>query len=173
MKLTLTKLTLAVTTLLLISCGGKERKDDFSKPKTQNIKETVKKEVLKKEEAKKEVKASEMVDLSNKGIGPIKSVDISKPINTAMAEKGKEAFKNKCSACHRVNKRFIGPNPTGILKRRSPEWVMNMIMNPEEMTQKDPIAKQLLVEFNGSPMANQNMSKEDTRAILEYFRTLK
>lgn len=38
---------------------------------------------------------------------------------------------------------------------------------------KDPLAKELLIEFNGSPMANQNLSQEDARAVLEYFRTLK
>ena len=47
-----------------------------------------------------------------------------------------------------------------------------MILNPEEMTQKDPLAKELLIEFNGSPMANQGLTKEDARAVLEYFRTL-
>ena len=40
------------------------------------------------------------------------------------------------------------------------------------MTQKDPLAKQLLIEFNGSPMANQGLTEEEARSILEYFRTL-
>ena len=83
------------------------------------------------------------------------------------------SFKTKCSSCHKTTKRFIGPNPTGILKRRSPEWVMNMIMNPAEMVKDDPIARQLFIKFNGSPMANQNLTKDETRAVLEYFRTLK
>ena len=34
---------------------------------------------------------------------------------------------------------------------RTPEWIMNMILNPTEMVEKDPLAKELLVEFNGSP----------------------
>ena len=76
-------------------------------------------------------------------------------------------------ACHRPDKKFIGPAPKGVLERRTPEWVMNMILNPEEMVQKDPLAKDLLVEFNGSPMANQNLTEEEARAVLEYFRTLK
>lgn len=103
----------------------------------------------------------------------VKSLDISGAIDQKLVDEGKELFKNKCSACHRTNRKFIGPNPTGVLDRRSPEWVMNMIMNPEEMTQKDPIAKALLIEYNGSPMANQNVSEKDARAILEFFRTLK
>lgn len=50
---------------------------------------------------------------------------------------------------------------------------MNMIMNPEQMIKEDPIAIQLLKEANGAPMANQNVSEEQARAILEYFRTIK
>ena len=59
------------------------------------------------------------------------------------------------------------------MERRSPEWVMNMILDPEKMIKEDPLARELLIEFNGSPMANQNLSEEDARAVLEYFRTLK
>jgi len=118
------------------------------------------------------VTSEDIIDLNNKGIGPIKSVTLSESIDQTMADKGKLLFKNKCSSCHKTTKRFIGPNPTGILKRRSPEWVMNMIMNPAEMVKEDPIARQLFIKFNGSPMANQNLTKEETRAVLEYFRTL-
>ena len=89
-----------------------------------------------------------------------------------MALKGEEVFKAKCTACHKIGKKFIGPAPNKILERRTPEWVMNMILNPEEMTQKDPLAKQLLIEFNGSPMANQGLTEKEARSILEYFRTL-
>ena len=89
-----------------------------------------------------------------------------------MAEKGKELFKVNCTACHKPTKKFIGPAPKGVLERRSPEWVMNMILNPEEMVAKDPIAMQLLAEANGAPMANQHLKEEEARAILEYFRTI-
>ena len=59
------------------------------------------------------------------------------------------------------------------MERRSPEWIMNMILDPEQMVAKDPIARQLLIEFNGSPMANQSLTEAEARTILEYFRTLK
>jgi hypothetical protein len=71
-----------------------------------------------------------------------------------------------------VDKKFIGPAPNGILERRSPEWVMNMILNPEKMVKEDPLAKDLLEEYNGSPMVSQNVTRDEARAILEYFRTL-
>ena len=70
------------------------------------------------------------------------------------------------------NKIFIGPPMIGIYKKRSPEWVMNMIMNPDEMLKKDPVAKALLKKYNNTMMLNQNISEEEARAIAEWFRTL-
>ncbi|MBQ0740896.1 c-type cytochrome, partial [Aquimarina celericrescens] len=86
------------------------------------------------------------------------SIELPAEIDQTMVTKGQDVFKKMCMACHKTTKRFIGPAPTGILKRRSPEWVMNMILNPSEMVEKDPLAKELLIEFNGSPMANQGLT---------------
>ena len=110
--------------------------------------------------------------MENMGIGPITSVAIGEEVDPEMAEKGKVVYEQMCTACHKAEKRFIGPSPKGILERRSPEWVMNMILNPEEMIANDPIARALLIEFNGAPMANQNLTEEQARQVLEYFRTL-
>lgn len=167
MKSTLKILTLVIT-LLALSCGGGEEKKE-EKTKVQLKKQTTTKKV---ESKSSDTKPSQTIDLTNKGIGPITSIDISAPVDQAMATKGKDVFDKMCTACHRTDKKFIGPAPTGILKRRTPEWVMNMILDPEGMTQKDPLAKALLMEFNGSPMANQNLTEEEARAVLEYFRTL-
>ena len=159
----------AIAIITLISCGGKEEKKDDGatkigqKPKTEAPKEVP---------AESTTKASETIDLTNKGIGPIKNVELGATVDQAMATKGEEIFKMNCTACHKADRKFIGPAPKGILERRTPEWVMNMIMDPEGMVQNDPLAKALLVEFNGSPMANQHMTEEQTRQILEYFRTL-
>lgn len=110
---------------------------------------------------------------TNKGIGPVKLVTLETEVNMAMSDEGKAVFNLKCSACHKVEKRYIGPAMQDIFERRTPEWVMNMILNPDGMVAEDPIAKQLLIDFNGTPMANQNLTQEEARAVLEYFRTLK
>ncbi|WP_299334599.1 cytochrome c [uncultured Psychroserpens sp.] len=165
MKITLKLLTVLFVTLL-ISCGGKEeqKKEPISYGK---------KEVTVKTESAKEkaTPASKKIDLTNKGVGPISSISLGE-IDTAMAAEGEEIFKKMCTACHRPNKKFIGPSPQGLLERRSPEWIMNMILDPEGMVKNDPLAKELLIEFNGSPMANQNLTEKEARAVLEYFRTL-
>ena len=109
---------------------------------------------------------------NNNGVGPISSLEFPAEIDQAMAEEGKSIYETKCTVCHKVEKKFIGPSPKGIYERRTAAWTMNMILNPEEMVQKDPIAKQLLIDYNGSPMANQNLTQEEARAVVEYFRTL-
>jgi hypothetical protein len=60
----------------------------------------------------------------------------------------------------------------GIYERRSPEWVMNMLLNPAEMLKKDPIAIALLKEYNNIMMLNQNLTNDEARSISEYLRTL-
>jgi len=112
------------------------------------------------------------VDLENKGIGPVKSLTFDEAIDTALASKGENAFNQKCTACHMTNKKLIGPAMTGVFDRRSPEWVINFLLNPTEMLKQDPIAKALLKQYNNVMMLNQNLSEEEARAITEYLRTL-
>jgi mono/diheme cytochrome c family protein len=109
--------------------------------------------------------------MANKGVGPVSNVSLG-AIDQAMVEEGEAIYQEMCTACHKPSEKFIGPAPAGIITRRSPEWIMNMILNPEQMVKEDPIARQLLVEYNMAPMANQGLSQEQARKILEYFRTL-
>ena len=102
--------------------------------------------------------------------GAIKSVSL-KEIDQHLANQGQELFEMKCSACHKINDRYIGPALKGVTMRRTPEWIMNMILDPIGMVQNDPAAKKLLAEY-GAPMANQSLAQKDARAILEYFRVI-
>ncbi len=103
------------------------------------------------------------------GIGPITaSIELGE-IDRTLGAEGAGIFKIKCTACHKMDKRYIGPPLANILDSRSPAYVMNMILNPEEMTQKHPEAKKLLAEYI-APMANQNLTEHEARAVLEYIR---
>lgn len=117
-------------------------------------------------------KKSTPIDLNNEGIGPIKGFKFPEVIDDTMVEKGALAFKQKCTACHKAKAKLIGPAMQGIYERRHPSWVMNILLNPTEMLKQDPIAKALLAEYNNIMMLNQNLSKEEARAISEYLRTL-
>ncbi|MDY8137998.1 cytochrome c [Aquimarina sp. 2201CG5-10] len=110
--------------------------------------------------------------LENKGIGPIKSISFEDNINQDLADRGAKLFKSKCTACHKASQKFIGPPMAGIYKKRSPEWVINIIMNPDEMLKNDPVAKALLKEYNNTIMINQNIPEDEARAMAEWFRTL-
>ena len=147
---------------LILSCGEKkeEKKEGFEMNRT-----------------KKEVKAEPVsegvpVDMSNKGVGPIKSVTFADEIDAELAAKGQKTFSTICVACHMAEQRLIGPALKGVFERRSPEWVMNMILNPEGMLKEEPIAQALLKDYNNAVMLNQNLSEEDARAVAEYLRTL-
>jgi cytochrome c len=156
---------LFVVLFVLAACGNSEKEDK------QQIK--LGDQTTRQAPATTPAKSSkDMIDFSNKGIGPIKSVNLSENIDAELAEKGRVVFDNMCIACHKIDRKFIGPKVQGVTKLRAPEWIMNMIMNPEEMIQKDPIAMQLLLESNMAVMANQNIKEDEARAILEYFRQI-
>ena len=169
------KANIAIPTLLLtflftcVGCGGKtEKKEEgFSVTRTKSPEK-----VEQSAPENNEVPASQRITLDNKGVGQIKEITLDPEINTEMVDAGAALFKTNCTACHKTDKRFIGPKMQGILERRSPEWVMNMILDPQLMVEEDRCAKDLLVEFNGAAMANQNLTVEQTRSLLEYFRTL-
>jgi len=147
------------------SCGGEKKKDD----------QPVKEEVQKEEPVKEEVTTtSEEIDLTaptldNKGVGSITNLTLD-AVDEKLAEKGKALFKTNCTSCHKFKKKLVGPALKGVTERRSPEWIMNMILNPGKMVKEDPVAKALLEKYL-SPMSNQSLSEEDARAILEYFRS--
>jgi cytochrome c len=160
-------LILSVLLLTFSSCGKveAEKKAGFSYENMPSSNNKISTEV--------KVLASEKIDLTNKGIGPISNIELPEEIDFTLAKHGESIFKKMCTACHRPDKKFIGPAAKGIVNTRTPEWIMNMILNPEEMLRKDPLAKELLIEFNYAPMIKQDITQDDARAILEYYRTLK
>ena len=107
--------------------------------------------------------------MKNKGIGPISSLELA-AIDPSLAQKGAGLFEIKCSSCHKLDERHVGPALRDVTTRRSPEWIMNMILNPQEMIEKDPIAEDLFATFM-TPMANQNLTQDEARAVLEYLRS--
>ena len=104
------------------------------------------------------------------GIGPITEVLTLAPLDQGLADSGQKVFGAKCTACHKVGEKYIGPALGEVLTRRTPTFVMNMILNPNEMVERHPVAKQLLAEAM-TLMANQGLTSEEARAVVEYLRT--
>ncbi len=157
MKKTLSKITgLAVlAAVLLAGCSGAS--EDNGKQTTSKASATTESGLTQFEQ--------------EHGIGPITEVVTVGEIDMEKVEKGKQLFKTKCSACHRIGERYVGPDLGDVLDKRSPAYVLNMILNPDEMVKKHPEAKKMLAEFL-SPMPNQNLEMDEARAILEYLASV-
>lgn len=105
----------------------------------------------------------------SKGIGKFSSVTVN-PIIPDNVEKGQAAFLSKCATCHTLGTNtLIGPGLKGVTGMRTPEWIMNIITNPEEMSRKDPLAKALLKEYK-AVMPYQSISEEEAAQILDFLR---
>lgn len=114
---------------------------------------------------------SKEIEVVNFGIGPVQEKLVLQEISLSLAKDGEKVFGQKCSACHKFEKKYVGPALKNVTKRRGPEWILNMIMNPVEMTQKDKVAMDLLAEHL-TQMTYQNVTLEEAREILEYFRLI-
>jgi hypothetical protein len=155
--LTLVKCTLAtfVISLLVISCGDNKGQDpsNFSNNKKSSGVST------------SDLSAFELEN----GIGPVKQKMDLGTIDPRLVKKGIEIFEIKCSACHKLDERYVGPAQRDVIERRTPEYIMNFMLNPEENYKKHPEAKKMLAEYM-TQMPNQNISFDEARAILDYFR---
>jgi mono/diheme cytochrome c family protein len=103
------------------------------------------------------------------GIGPVKEELPAGPVDEPLAERGEKIFEEKCSACHKLGERYVGPPLGDVTQRRSLAYVMNMILNPEGMYTRHPEAKKLLGEYL-TQMPNQGLSQEEARAVVEHLR---
>lgn len=104
------------------------------------------------------------------GIGPVTSVVDLGELNMEWVDQGRQIFEMKCEMCHTMNNRIVGPPLGDIMERRSAAFVMNMILNPQEMTNKHPEGQRLLREYM-TIMPFQNVQRDEARAIVEYLRT--
>ena len=155
-RYTLILLSLAVSSILMQGCSSEEKKSESgSEVESGNL-----------------MKDAEEMEDDGLGFGPVKSVTIPSEIDEQLAAEGLKHFEAKCTACHKFsNDKYVGPGLAGVTKRRKPEWIMNMILNPLEMTQRDPVAKGLF-ETHLTQMTNQNVTEPEARSMYEYFRKM-
>lgn len=118
----------------------------------------------------KQTVTNELTEFQMKnGVGPItKAVELGS-IDKTLALEGERLFKLNCSACHKLDDRYVGPAQRNVIERRSPEYILNMILNPVGMVRMQPEAKKMLADFM-TPMPKLNVNRKEARAILEYFR---
>lgn len=103
------------------------------------------------------------------GIGPINQRMDLKPIDRAYAKTGEKLFNEKCASCHELDTKKIGPPLRDVLFRRKPEFIMNMMLNPDQMTRRHPEMRILYAQYKAA-MAVPEIKQEEARAILEFLR---
>lgn len=88
----------------------------------------------------------------------------------ADVQKGKSLFNANCAACHKLNKRAVGPALAGVSEKYDKEWLYAWIKNPMGMVKAgDPQAVAVYEEYNKSVMtAFPQLSNEDIDNILAY-----
>ncbi len=97
-------------------------------------------------------------------------VELTDPLDQQLIAQGTKIFTSKCSRCHTLDTaQFIVPALAGVTNRRSPVWIMNMIVNVDEMLKHDPVAADLLRKHK-RVMPDPELSVSETRAVLEFLR---
>ncbi|AEW85152.1 cytochrome C [Flavobacterium columnare] len=155
-------IVLALTLSLVIACGKKNNEqEDFSKP--------VNEPTVSEGTVETTSQTTEKYD-AQKGEGKYDKVELGAKIDQKMASEGEKVAGLKCISCHKLtDEQLIGPGWKGVTQRRTPEWIMNFISNPDPMIDKDPELKKQL-EICKLRMPNQNLTDTEARNILEYMR---
>jgi cytochrome c551/c552 len=92
------------------------------------------------------------------------------PVDQALAAKGGRIFQTRgCVACHAFGRRVLGPDLKGVAMLRTARWMETQILHPVEMTQQDPVSKQLKAEYQ-TQMTNLGLTGEEARAVVEYLK---
>jgi mono/diheme cytochrome c family protein len=67
---------------------------------------------------------------------------------------------------------LLGPDLQGVTERRDRDWLRDWISRPDEMlAEGDPIATQLLEEFNNVPMPNSQLSQAEVTSVVAFLET--
>lgn len=88
------------------------------------------------------------------------------------AANGEKLFKSTCAACHKLDKKLVGPALKGITEKREQDWLISWIKDSPGMIKSgDKLAIQVFEENNKLPMiANPQLSDQDVIDILEYTK---
>jgi len=86
------------------------------------------------------------------------------------AEAGKALFNSNCAACHKLDKKGVGPALRGVVERHDREWFYKWISNSQELIASgDAEAVALSKEWNGAVMQSfPGLSNTDIDNILAY-----
>jgi len=87
------------------------------------------------------------------------------------ADEGATLFKEKCVGCHTIGSgKLVGPDLKGVTQRQEKAWLLSWIQAPDKMLAAgDPIATQLLKEYNNLPMPNLGLNETQVASLVAYL----
>ncbi len=87
------------------------------------------------------------------------------------AEDGEQIFQAQCAGCHTIGKGpLVGPDLLGVTEIREKEWLIRWLLEPDKMlAEGDPIASEMLAEFNNIAMPNLGLTEADAAALIAFF----
>ncbi|MCL4282392.1 MAG: c-type cytochrome [Flavobacteriales bacterium] len=88
------------------------------------------------------------------------------------AQDGEALFRQNCAACHKMGKRFVGPDLTGVNERRDKAWLHKFIRSSQTLIKEgDPTAVALFNENNQLVMTDQPLDEGQIDQVLAYLAT--
>jgi protein SCO1/2 len=92
----------------------------------------------------------------------------------AQVKRGQTLWQNRgCAGCHSIGKgkgSGVAPDLSGVLQRRSKEWIHNWLKDTEGMLASDSTAMALMKEYKNTKMPNQKLSEADADAIIAFIQ---
>ena len=89
----------------------------------------------------------------------------------ANVENGEKLFKSACAACHKLDKKLIGPALKGITEQREQDWLIAWIKDNNALAASgDKLAKEVQDSNPAAMTPNPQLSDQDIIDILEYTK---
>jgi cbb3-type cytochrome oxidase cytochrome c subunit len=95
-------------------------------------------------------------------------------VDPALAERGRRIFVNRgCNACHTIGRTeqrtAEGPDLAGVTDRRTNEWLVAWLKDPNAMFGSDPIADAMLEQYRFVKMPNMKLHESEISALIAYM----
>jgi protein SCO1/2 len=87
-------------------------------------------------------------------------------------QQGQVLFQKMCAPCHTVGVGDrVGPDLMGVTERRSEDWLVDFIRDPEALRRiGDPQAAELMARFPGARMPSFGLTEVDARDLISFLK---
>ncbi|UIR55253.1 c-type cytochrome [Sphingobacterium sp. SRCM116780] len=87
-------------------------------------------------------------------------------------KEGEKIFKSKCTSCHAIGRKVVGPALKGVTDKQSEEWLIKWVKNSQAFIasgDKDAVA--IFEEYNKSVMTSfTDLSDDQVKSVLAYIK---